>query len=42
MEMAWDDPTVGIDWPLPPGESPQLSAKDSQGLPWDEIPLLDL
>ena len=27
--IRWDDPTIGIDWPLAPGEAPQLSAKDS-------------
>lgn len=40
VALAWDDPTVGIEWPVPAGESPQLSAKDSQGLPWAELPLL--
>jgi dTDP-4-dehydrorhamnose 3,5-epimerase len=29
--LRWDDPAVGIDWPLPPGVSPQLSARDAQG-----------
>jgi dTDP-4-dehydrorhamnose 3,5-epimerase len=28
--LAWDDPTVGIDWPLA-GASPSLSVKDTQG-----------
>jgi len=28
--LAWDDPTVGIDWPLA-GAKPSLSAKDTQG-----------
>ncbi len=28
--LAWDDPTVGIDWPLA-GAGPSLSAKDTQG-----------
>ena len=40
ISLAWDDPAVGIEWPIPPGESPQLSAKDSQGLAWANIPLL--
>ena len=39
--LAWDDPTVGIDWPLVGGEPPSLSAKDAQGLPWERIPLFD-
>jgi dTDP-4-dehydrorhamnose 3,5-epimerase len=39
--LAWDDPTVGIDWPVPAGESPQLSAKDAQGLSWDDTPRFD-
>jgi dTDP-4-dehydrorhamnose 3,5-epimerase len=29
--LAWNDPTVGIDWPLPPGVSLKLSAKDQAG-----------
>ena len=29
--LAWDDPALGIDWPLPPGQAPQLSAKDRAG-----------
>jgi len=39
--LAWDDPTVGIEWPVPPGETPQLSAKDAQGLSWDDCPRFD-
>ncbi len=39
--LAWNDPTVGIEWPVPAGETPQLSAKDAEGLSWDEIPLFD-
>ncbi|MDZ7895492.1 MAG: dTDP-4-dehydrorhamnose 3,5-epimerase [Sphingobium sp.] len=34
--LAWDDPTVGIEWPLE-GIEPQLSAKDKQGKPLAEI-----
>lgn len=30
--LAWDDPEVGIEWPLD-GIEPQLSAKDRAGLP---------
>ncbi|VFR51021.1 hypothetical protein ANT2_0289 [plant metagenome] len=30
--LAWDDPSVGIQWPLLSDQSPILSAKDRQGL----------
>ena len=39
--LAWNDPTVGIDWPIPAGESPQLSIKDANGLAWGDVPLFD-
>jgi dTDP-4-dehydrorhamnose 3,5-epimerase len=35
--LGWDDPTVGIEWPLPVGVSPKLSAKDLVGKSFDEI-----
>ena len=35
--LAWDDASVGIQWPLPPGVSPKLSAKDMQGRSFAEI-----
>ena len=28
--VKWDDPEIGIEWPLPDGVSPQLSGKDSE------------
>ncbi len=34
--LLWNDPTVGITWPLLPGTSPQLSPKDQQGQVWAE------
>jgi dTDP-4-dehydrorhamnose 3,5-epimerase len=37
--LKWDDPVVGIDWPL--DFAPSLSAKDQQGLPWTEAPKFD-
>jgi dTDP-4-dehydrorhamnose 3,5-epimerase len=35
--LAWDDPIVGIEWPLPAGVSPKLSAKDLAGKSFAEI-----
>jgi len=29
--LRWDDPDLGIAWPLPPGASPTLSPKDAAG-----------
>lgn len=34
--LAWDDPAIGIDWPLD-GIEPQLSAKDRAGLPLAQV-----
>jgi len=34
--MLWNDPVLGITWPIPQGEQPILSAKDQQGLPLAE------
>lgn len=34
--LAWDDPAVGIEWPLE-GIEPQLSGKDKVGKPFAEI-----
>ncbi|MCB1688468.1 MAG: dTDP-4-dehydrorhamnose 3,5-epimerase [Halioglobus sp.] len=39
--LAWDDPTVGIEWPVPAGETPQLSAKDGEGHNWESCPRFD-
>lgn len=27
--IRWDDPAIGIDWPMPTGTMPELSAKDA-------------
>jgi len=38
--LAWDDPHVGVQWPL--GElpaAPTVSAKDAAGLAWADCPL---
>ena len=30
--LAWDDPSVGVEWPLVNGEPPRRSAKDAAGV----------
>ncbi len=34
--IRWDDPDIGVDWPLADGQSPILSRKDQAGLPLKE------
>ena len=36
--LAWNDPSVAIQWPLPAGVVPNLNAKDAAGLSWDQAP----
>lgn len=31
--LAWNDAALGIEWPLPSGVAPTLSAKDQEGVP---------
>jgi dTDP-4-dehydrorhamnose 3,5-epimerase len=40
VSMRWDDPAIGIDWPLVDGQPPLLSAKDAAGLDFAEAPKL--
>ena len=35
--LAWDDPAVGVQWPLPAGVKPNLSAKDAVGKSFNDI-----
>lgn len=35
--LAWDDPDLGIPWPLPPGAPPILSDRDRAGRSWKEV-----
>jgi dTDP-4-dehydrorhamnose 3,5-epimerase len=35
--LAWNDKTVGIEWPIPSGTQPKLSAKDTEGQNFAEI-----
>lgn len=39
VSLAWDDPRVGIDWPLVDGKAPALSAKDADAKSFDDVPL---
>ena len=39
--LAWDDPTVGINWPTDSGGTPQVSGKDAEGLALGDLPLFD-
>jgi dTDP-4-dehydrorhamnose 3,5-epimerase len=40
VSMRWDDPAIGIDWPLVDGQPPVLSAKDAAGVGFAEAPKL--
>lgn len=35
--LRWDDPAVGIEWPLPEGVQPQLAARDAQAVGLAEL-----
>ncbi len=39
--LLWNDPEIGIDWPLQDGEQPILSEKDQAGLPLKESQFYD-
>ena len=39
--LLWNDPTIGVEWPLLSGLSPALSPKDLQGLTLDQAELFD-
>jgi dTDP-4-dehydrorhamnose 3,5-epimerase len=40
VSIRWDDPDIGIDWPLVDGQAPALSAKDAKALAFREAPTL--
>jgi dTDP-4-dehydrorhamnose 3,5-epimerase len=37
--IRWDDPTIGIEWPL--ADQPQLSAKDMQGMAFGDAEVFE-
>ena len=39
--LLWNDPEIGIEWPLLDGMSPILSTKDAQGKPLRDAELFD-
>lgn len=39
--IAWDDPDLAIDWPIPAGTTPVLSEKDSRGVPLAEADIYE-
>ena len=34
--LAWDDPDLAIEWPIPNGETPVLSSRDASGRSWQQ------
>lgn len=41
VSLCWNDPELGIEWPIPDGEAPSLSEKDSAGVAWADIPTFE-
>jgi dTDP-4-dehydrorhamnose 3,5-epimerase len=39
--LSWNDPQVGVAWPLAEGQLPLLSSKDARGLPLDRAEVFD-
>ncbi|NDD62966.1 MAG: dTDP-4-dehydrorhamnose 3,5-epimerase [Acidobacteria bacterium] len=37
ISIQWNDPEIGIEWPIPPETNPILSAKDSSARPLREL-----
>jgi dTDP-4-dehydrorhamnose 3,5-epimerase len=38
ISLSWNDPDIGIDWPVPAGDTPLLSEKDKHGLAFNDAP----
>ncbi|MBC6904781.1 dTDP-4-dehydrorhamnose 3,5-epimerase [Saccharophagus sp. K07] len=41
VSLLWNDPEIGIEWPLVGGAQPKLSAKDLNGLSFTQAPKFD-
>jgi dTDP-4-dehydrorhamnose 3,5-epimerase len=39
--LSWDEPSIGVAWPLPPGVAPLLSVKDRGGFLLADAPAFD-
>lgn len=39
--ILWNDPALGIDWPIPPGEFPIISQKDQEGRLFHDAEVFD-
>ena len=39
--LMWNDPAVGIEWPIVEGSAPKLAAKDAAGLPLSQCDTFD-
>lgn len=39
--LLWNDPEIGIDWPLLAGAAPTLSAKDAQAVPLSQAEIYE-
>lgn len=38
--VRWDDPAIGIAWPLAPGQVPRLSARDAAAPPLAQLEVI--
>ena len=38
VSIKWDDPEIGVEWPLSINGSPDLSVKDAEGLSFKDVP----
>jgi dTDP-4-dehydrorhamnose 3,5-epimerase len=39
--LLWNDPAIGIRWPIPDGETPLVSEKDGKGVPLSKAEVYD-
>ncbi|WP_129777751.1 dTDP-4-dehydrorhamnose 3,5-epimerase [Peristeroidobacter soli] len=38
--LLWNDPAIGVEWPIPAGVEPVVSEKDRNGAPWSRLETL--